>query len=79
MADGKHYRGVISQRKAVTEAILHETAERHGAAAMGILPLGAPGWMSFAMAIAAVYGNGSAKPFPAGRLDSEDADATALA
>ena len=42
MADGKHYCSVISSRKAVTETILHETAERHGAAAMGILPLGAP-------------------------------------
>jgi hypothetical protein len=42
MADGKHYRSVISSRKAVTETILHETAERHGAAAMGIMPLGAP-------------------------------------
>lgn len=41
MADGKHYRSVSSWRTAVTETILHETAERHGAAAMGIVPLGA--------------------------------------
>jgi hypothetical protein len=43
MADGKRQRSMISLRKAVTETILHETAERHGAAAaMGMLPLGAP-------------------------------------
>jgi hypothetical protein len=36
---GKRYRSVISSRAAVTEIISHETAERHGAAAMGI-PLG---------------------------------------
>ena len=27
MADGKHYRTVMSQSKAVTETILHETVE----------------------------------------------------
>lgn len=42
MADDKRYRNVISSRTAVTETILHETAERHGAAAMGILSFGAP-------------------------------------
>jgi hypothetical protein len=59
MAEGKHYRSVIAERKAVTETILHETVERHGAATMEIVPLRAPRWMSFAMAIGAVYRDGS--------------------
>jgi hypothetical protein len=59
MADDKRYRSVISSRTAVTETILHETAKRHGPAAMGILPLGAPWRMSFAMAIGALHRDGS--------------------
>jgi hypothetical protein len=57
MADGKRYRSVVSLRTAVTETILHETAERHGVAAMGILSFGAPWRMSFARAIGAVHGD----------------------
>jgi hypothetical protein len=40
MAEGKHYRSTITSREAVTETILHEIAERHGVAAMGIRPFG---------------------------------------
>ena len=59
MADVKRYRRVSWWRTAVTETILHETAERHGAAAMGILSLATPRRKSFAMAIGAVHGDWS--------------------
>jgi hypothetical protein len=59
MADGEHYRSVISSRTSVTETILHETAKRHGAAAMGILPLGTAWCMSYPMTMDAKQGNWS--------------------
>jgi hypothetical protein len=52
MADAEPYRSVSWWRTAVTETILHETAERHGA--MGIVPLGAPWRKSFAMTTSAM-------------------------